>query len=154
MLNRNTIGNFPLAEYAAKYWISHFRSLGNEWDDIQRKLVMNLFQPQNNAPFISWLHLWDIDYPFLPPQWRGTRVKSSAIYYASFAGLLPAVQALIENGADVNAQGGKYGNALQAASCEGHEAIVSMLLEKGVDVNAQGGKYGNALQAALFRGQM
>jgi ankyrin repeat protein len=53
---------------------------------------------------------------------------------------------LIEKGADVNAQGGFYGNALQAASYEGHEAIAKLLIEKGADVNAQGGYYGNALQ--------
>ena len=136
MLNQDTIGNFPLAEYAAKYWISHLRSVDNEWDDIQRKLVMTLFQPQHNAPFISWLRLWNIEHPSLRPRWHRLKVKSSAIYYASFAGLLPAVQALIENGADVNAQGGEYGNALQAASLKVHEAIVSMLLEKGADTNA------------------
>jgi hypothetical protein len=48
----------------------------------------------------------------------------------------------------VNAQGGEYGNALQAASyARDHEAIVKLLLDKA-DVNAQGGEYGNALQAA------
>jgi nucleoside phosphorylase len=62
------------------------------------------------------------------------------------------VQILLENGADVNAQGGKYGNALQAASSKGYEGIVQILLENGADVNAQGGKYGNALQAASYEG--
>jgi ankyrin repeat protein len=50
------------------------------------------------------------------------------------------VKLLLDNGAEVSAQGGKYGNALQAASAGGHE------------VNAQGGKYGNALQAASSGG--
>src|SRR4029434_11278628 len=59
---------------------------------------------------------------------------------------------LLEKGADVNAQGGRYGNALHAASSRGHEEVVRMLLEKGADVNAQGGQYGNALQAASSRG--
>jgi hypothetical protein len=45
---------------------------------------------------------------------------------------------------DINAQGGKYGNALHAASVGGHEAAVKMLLDAGTDVNAQGGEYGNA----------
>ncbi|KAI1584776.1 ankyrin repeat domain containing protein [Pyrenophora tritici-repentis] len=46
---------------------------------------------------------------------------------------------LLDAGADVNAQGGDYGNALQAASAEGHEQVVKMLLDAGADVNAQGG---------------
>jgi len=34
---------------------------------------------------------------------------------------------LLEKGADVNAQGGRYGNILQAASAQGHEAVVKLL---------------------------
>jgi ankyrin repeat protein len=45
------------------------------------------------------------------------------------------VKMLLENGAEVNAEGGKYGNALHAASFQGHKAIVKLLLEKGVEVN-------------------
>jgi hypothetical protein len=42
------------------------------------------------------------------------------------------------------AQGGRYGNALQAASAGGYEKAVQTLLAAGADVNAQGGEYGNA----------
>jgi ankyrin repeat protein len=48
--------------------------------------------------------------------------------------------------------GGHYGNALQAASIEGHEGLVQLLLDKGASVNARGGEYGNALQAASAGG--
>lgn len=53
---------------------------------------------------------------------------------------------------DVNAQGGEYGNALVAASYDGHEKAVQMLLDKGADVNAQGGRLGTALHAATAEG--
>ena len=55
-------------------------------------------------------------------------------------------------GADVNAQGGDYGNALYVASERGHEAIPKPPIEKGADINAQGGDNGNALLAASKRG--
>jgi ankyrin repeat protein len=35
---------------------------------------------------------------------------------------------LLNKGAKVNAQGGYYGNALQAASDRGHEEVVKMLV--------------------------
>ncbi|CUS06942.1 unnamed protein product, partial [Tuber aestivum] len=40
---------------------------------------------------------------------------------------------------NVNAEGGVYGNALQAAAAKGDESVVRILLERGADVNAQGG---------------
>jgi hypothetical protein len=80
------------------------------------------------------------------------QTKSYVTYYAlqaaSRGGYVIFVQLLLEKGAEVNAQGGYWGNALQAASSGGHEAVVRLLLEKGADVNAQGGEWGNALQAA------
>ena len=69
------------------------------------------------------------------------------LYYASLAGLPVSVELLIEKGANVNAQGGHYGNALQAASYKGFEDGVQILLISIVDVNALGGKYLHVLQA-------
>lgn len=43
------------------------------------------------------------------------------------------VKLLLDKGADVNAQGGLYGNTLRAASYRGHEQVVKLLLSKGVN---------------------
>ncbi|KAJ6612035.1 hypothetical protein B0H10DRAFT_1808325, partial [Mycena sp. CBHHK59/15] len=43
---------------------------------------------------------------------------------------------LIEHGADINAQGHRYGNALGAASSVGHEQIVRLFIEHGADTTA------------------
>ena len=51
------------------------------------------------------------------------------------------IQMLLDKGAEVNARGGKYGNALQAASQGGHKKVIQILLDKGAEVNAQGGFY-------------
>jgi ankyrin repeat protein len=76
----------------------------------------------------------------------------SPIYLAACCGHLEVVELLWRHSADVNAQGGYYGFALQAACAQGHEAVVDTLLAKGADVNAQGGYYGNALQGACSAG--
>lgn len=67
-------------------------------------------------------------------------------------GLEKKMQLLLEEGANVNAEGGRYGNALQAAVLEEHIETILFLLENGAHVNADGGTYGNALQAAAYLG--
>jgi hypothetical protein len=72
----------------------------------------------------------------------------TALIRAAEFNCVMAVQTLLEHGADINAQGGEFGNSLQAASLYGHVRVVETLLEHGADINAQGGYYDNALKAA------
>jgi hypothetical protein len=74
------------------------------------------------------------------------------LYVAAERGAGGSARLLLDKGANVNAQGGHYSNALQAASFKGHKEIVMLLLDKGADVNAQGGFFNNALQAASREG--
>ncbi|KAI9787365.1 MAG: hypothetical protein M1816_007651 [Peltula sp. TS41687] len=76
----------------------------------------------------------------------------SLLALSAFKGFLPICQTLIELGAIINDEGGRYGNALQAASLRRHEKVVKLLPDKGADINMQGGEYGNALQAASLGG--
>lgn len=69
------------------------------------------------------------------------------IYYAPNK---EVCQFLLDRGADVNAQGGEYGDALRAAIAANHKEVVRLLSGSGVNVNAQGGKYGAALSVATL----
>ena len=105
-----------------------------ECEVLEDTLVYMLF----NATFENWLRVYNPDhYYFLNTNFP------SRLYYSSMLGLLKITKWLLNEGLDVNAQGGYYGNALQAASLSGHEAVVRLLLGKDADVNAQGGNYGN-----------
>lgn len=55
---------------------------------------------------------------------------------------------LLSARADVIAQGGKYGSALQAPLEGGYEEIVNLLLSKGADGKSQDGHEGSTLQAS------
>ncbi|MCJ1427599.1 Ankyrin-2 [Sticta canariensis] len=71
------------------------------------------------------------------------------LHRAALRGDKETVKTLIGAGADVNAVGGTYGTALQAAAADdGNPEIVETLIKAGADVNAVGGTYGTALQAA------
>ncbi|KAH8800556.1 ankyrin repeat-containing domain protein [Flagelloscypha sp. PMI_526] len=61
---------------------------------------------------------------------------------------LDIIGLLVENGADVKNEGGRFGSPLQAAASHGVLGVVKFLVEKGADVNEEGGQYGTVLQAA------
>ncbi|KAF5320212.1 hypothetical protein D9758_017613 [Tetrapyrgos nigripes] len=136
---------FPLAHYAAWRWTGHVRNLQPLRDPV-KCLSLHLLTDTNTS-CLAWMN------------WRYFSAKAIAesalpFYYASMVNLPNMILLMIENGEDVNAQGGVYGTALQAASWEGNVDIVKLLLENGADANAQGGRYGNALQAASWQGNV
>ena len=150
-LTMQLLTGFPLARYAAEYWTRH-AYLVEKSDANDISLGMELFLSKGDG-FLNWIRLHDPDF-----SWESSDLKRQSnsirppLYYASQSGLGRSVQMLLDKGADVNAQGGDYGNALQAASSGGHKTVVQMLLDKGAEVNAQGGDYGNALHAASSGG--
>ena len=149
-LDTNLDVSSPLAKYAAEHWITHVHSSckSNSQSSSIFALMMKLLTYENNA-FVKWVQIYDIDRSY---NYQQKQRVASPLYYASLAGITEASYVLLEMGADVNAQGGYYGNALEAASYKGHDAIAKQLIDKGADVNAQGGHHGNALQAASVEG--
>ena len=140
--------SFPLARYCARYWMDH-AAVAETRNEMLQSFIKEFFLSEN--AYFSCCRLYNPDRPW-DSEPTGHRESISALYYASLGGLMWSVRMLVENGADINAQGGFYGNALQAASAKGHENIVQILIDKGAYVNAQGGFYGNALQAASLGG--
>ncbi|KAF7970481.1 hypothetical protein HWV62_23841 [Athelia sp. TMB] len=84
----------------------------------------------------------------------GREASARPLLVASEEGHLEITQLLLENGANINLTGGRYGTALQAACAQDQLELATLLLEKGADVNVAGGIYGTALQAACTRGHL
>jgi ankyrin repeat protein len=70
----------------------------------------------------------------------------------SYEGHIETMQLLIEHGADVNASGGNYGNALQAASYSGDMGTVQFLIGHGANVNAQGRSVWQCIAGSIMLG--
>jgi hypothetical protein len=141
---------FPLAKYSATFWMS-YAAVGNGEEDSLMRLIER-FYCFLGAPYKVCYGIYRPDEPWKDPLFGNVGQQASPLYYAALGGLRKTVQLLLEKNADVNAQGGDYGNALYAASSRGHKEVVKLLLEKNADVNAQGGDYGNALYAASSEG--
>jgi ankyrin repeat protein len=137
---------FPFAYYSARYWMTN-ASGAKDSDNRVPEFINELFCYQEASYNICYsLHRPDQRWSDGPVN-RGEK-PASGLYYAAVGGLLHTVDRQLNRDAEVNAEGGYFGNALQAASFNGHEQIVRLLVEKGANVNAEGGWYGNALQAA------
>jgi hypothetical protein len=169
-----------LLDYCAENWADHFRHVlvpedeivhwASKLYDVETELFglwfpkfWNTAMPHHKDSRMKALHLAAfnghrdiLDFVLVSTTGLIEEVdgsKTNALQWACVRGHVEIVQRL-EKGADVNAQGGEYGDALQAAAEGGYAEIVQRLLEKGADVNAQGGEYGNALSAAVTKGHL
>ena len=131
--------DFPFLIYAARNWLDHFRAVLQP----SKRLLesgCSFLQDASRPAYLNWLKLYDKN--------MGVDITPSGLYFACESGLPQLSKLLLDNGADANAQGDYFGNALQIAAALGHIDTVRLLLDRGADVNASGGEYGTALQAA------
>ena len=122
----------PLAQYAANHWIIHAHSGCKTKSQLSSifPLITDLLTDENNA-FLNWVRIYGPDEYHEMDLQRQRNEIAEPLYYASLAGSTEALNVLLQMGADVNAQGEHHGNALQAASFQGHEVITKQLIEKG-----------------------
>ena len=89
----------------------------------------------------------------IPLLLMGCAKKNAQLIQAAYDGDLPAVQTLLEKGADVNAKDTTDGvTVLWMAAQEGHTEVVKLLLEKGAEVNARANNGFTALGEAKKKG--
>src|SRR6267142_1471294 len=138
-VTRDSLANFPLAQYAAEHWLDHARFEGVSQNVIGG--MKQLFDCRKHHLTV-WLWIYDPTVPSfqrdklakvpLPP--RGT-----PLHYAAFCGLHHVVETLaIENSQDVNSRSfDNESTPLHLASREGHEDVARILFEHGADTEAQ-----------------
>jgi hypothetical protein len=148
-ISEEVVKSFALARYSARFWFIHLEKTEGDIERLSR-LAMSLMAIEGPA-YLTLVRLYDQDVGWSTFR-RGLKSAPTPLYYCAQLGLSTLTRLLLDRGDDVNAQCGFYGNALLAASWNGHEQVVKILLDRGADVNAQGGEYGNALQAASRKG--
>lgn len=144
------ICEFPLARYAAQFWIHHMQSSKTEASPTGTQLMLNLMD-DSLMPFSQWRHLYDPDKP-----WRGidldAKAPASPIYYASQSGLEHLVDQLLKKGSKPDEGKGMFGTPLQAAAYNGHLGVAQLLLSAGADANQKCGIFYTPLKAAAAAG--
>ena len=149
---------FPLAGYAARYWIRHASMSGGSEDPDATELLEMEAELLLSKPDASrnWgrLFLWSFCSNAIAIEVSGYE-NASPLCIASYSGRVETVQLLIQAGANVNARScyPYRGTPLQAASRAGHYQIVLTLLNAGAEVNAPGDFVDNALMSASRMGR-
>ena len=140
-LTKELVRQYPLSLYAAEQWWQHLQTISAIINETLLELTL-WFLTEEDASILLWVQLYDVDNPYraLNPSVQAHDV-AQPLYYATYIGVPIVVEKILGRKINVNAQGGYYGTALQAASVRGHGAVVKMLLEAGADVKAQGGEY-------------
>ena len=134
--------NFPLAGYAARYWVAHaqFESVS-----LQVRKAMDCIFDQDQPHFELWRSTYEIDPGFLnePTFDLFNEVLSprTPLYYASLCGFHDLVNDLVvKYPQHVNADGGWYVRPLVAALARHHFQTAGLLCHNGADWNVHDGR--------------
>ena len=144
------ICEFPLARYAAEFWIRHMQSSETKTSPSGTRLMLKLMD-DSLMSFSNWRRLYDPDKP-----WRGVDIDAttcaSPIYYASQCGLEHLVDQLLKRGSKPDEGKGMFGTPLQVAAYNGHLGVAQLLLSAGADLNEKCGMFYTPLKAAAAGG--
>ena len=147
---------YPLAEYAAKYWVRHA-----QFEDVASRIkgmeyLFNLDKPY----FEAWCQLHDIDskpsksvfYQFTPHSKSDAKIP---LYYAALCGFPNLVdQLIVKYPQHVDAIGGYYLTPAVAALAGRHFELAQLLHRNGSSVDRQGDYEKTPLHSAAFYGDL
>jgi ankyrin repeat protein len=133
-ITEDGLEKFPLAEYAAKYWVGHARSEGVS-PKIQDGMKL-LFDPSNHHLSV-WAWISGPTSGALKSRSEcPSQVEHGPLCYAARCGLHDIAEWLIvECSQDVDDSGIEDHSPLFEASQQGHSEVVRVLLEHGADPN-------------------
>jgi ankyrin repeat protein len=142
-MNKKRLATFPLAFYAARYWVDHTK-FGDATSQIQGALE-RLFDPRK--PYLaSWAWIHDVDRSWVQQSIHALAEQPSplepnnALYYAVLCGFGGLAKHLVAHAEDADARCGYHGTALHAALCTGNLEIAHVLLDHGANADLEDGE--------------
>jgi ankyrin repeat protein len=143
----------PLLCYAIYFWPEHF--MRAEQPPKLLGLARGLLH-DSEPGFLDWAVMGGVVpdgvWAENPDMKKYGPRKNILLYYATLIGSPALVETLLDQGADINAEGGILGNALSLAAYKHDIWTVELLLQRGADVTCQVEYWGTALQAAAVWG--
>ncbi|KAF8266114.1 hypothetical protein EI94DRAFT_1733931, partial [Lactarius quietus] len=139
-----TAKGFPLAKYAAKYWVAHAQI---QEVALHMKCGMRHLLDLDKPHFALWVGIHNVDKPFVQ---FGKHTQPTPLYYSTLCGLLDIAKDLaIKYPQHGNAIGGQYNLLLVVTLSGSHFSVMELLLEHGVNINVCGTEQHTPLHTLL-----
>ena len=150
-IDRDSIENFPLARYAARYWATHARSEPSHLKD-----GMECLFDADRPHFATWLWIHNEDEGGRSLSTFGPEVPQAVpLYYAAMLGFRRLAEHLIaEHPEHIGARGGSQETPIHVTAMAGHVDVLSLLLEQGVDVDLRETLGQTPLHSAAWLGKV
>ena len=140
-VTKSSIKKFPLARYAAKYWIDHAKA-ENVSSHVEHEMKQ-LFDP-DRPHFAAWSWIYNINISRDERSMISERADIpyplvvTPLYYSILCGFQDVAEWLVTSCfQDVNARNWDNETSLHAASGEGFLKIAELLLEKGANIEGR-----------------
>jgi Ankyrin repeats (3 copies)/Ankyrin repeats (many copies) len=149
-VNKGNVGDIPLVEYAAQYWIDHA-----QFEKVASRIrgAMEYFFDADKPYWAPWCRVQMIDEmwsSFYPDKFQDT----FPLYYASVGGFYDLAEHLIvEHPEHICARGGQMVTPLVAALRGKHFEVAELLHRNGADVDVRD-RYGDTLLREACRGEV
>ena len=136
-INRDNIKDFPLARYAAQYWVDHAR-----FENVSSvvKSEMECLFDADRPHLAAWL--WIYDQESMSPE----KPEAVPLYYAALLGFRDLTAHLLaEHPEDLYAKGGGFMTPLHASAARGYFDVCSLLLDYFPNPDIPTGRYNQTL---------
>lgn len=170
---------YPLLDYSTAHWPAHLRNIRSIDEELLDR-IFRLYDTHEKRFQIWFPRFWEANHPF-DANAGITNVHAAALnghdkvllrlldldqtvmntkddgnrtplMWGCLEGHDGVVQLLLDQGANINEQGCRFGDALQAPSSHPYRELIQRHLDQVTDSNIQIGKHSDALQVASFRG--
>jgi Ankyrin repeats (3 copies)/Ankyrin repeats (many copies) len=143
----NRLFAHPFLCHASMWWPTYAKNASSSSEELKSR-VLEFFTPSCRTQFMSWLQVICSEIVIFRQDLKRTGIErrkrgfsyyprhATSLYYAASFGIEYVVRALLEQGAEVDAKGGRLeATAFHAAALRGHVKIMDILYQKGADPN-------------------
>ena len=152
-VDRDAIGSYPLAQYAARYWVKHaqFENVAEDIEDGTECLF-----DSDKPHFATWLWIYNEDRPYESlSSMRPSKPDAVPLYHAARRGFRDLAKRLLAKHPEhVTAKDGFDATPLHASVSGGHIDVFSLLIEHFLNVDIRDSFGQTPLHLASWRGHL